>query len=324
MDKNLSFCDNAKTTLDRCYGIFVKKNPLKLFQLQVFVAVADYKSFSEAAQQMQLSQSAVSYAIASLEEELGVTLFSRGRYGAHLTPVGEQIIVRARRAIDLLDDIVKQANLAKGLQGGHVRISSFRSAATHILPDVIAEFCRRYPAIAVSISDYDDRPDVEEDLRKGRADLGITYLPTRSEFETWDLMQDEVVALFGPSFQAKGKQIDWDDLKAYPLIMAPDGDDCDAMVYNHCLKYGIELQATYQIRSDATIVNMVAKGLGMALSPHLAAEPIPADVQVYSLPVPLYRVICVAALTDALLTPAAYAFLDLLRSTSREKASQYV
>jgi DNA-binding transcriptional LysR family regulator len=301
-----------------------RKNPLKLFQLQVLIAVADCSSFSEAAQEMQLSQSAVSYAIATLEEELGVILFSRGRYGAKLTPVGEQIVARARKATELLDDIVKQANLAKGLQGGHVRISSFRSAATHILPDVIAEFCRRYPAIAVSIADYEDSPDVEEDLRKGRADLGVTYLPIDSEFEIWDLMQDEVVALFGSNFQSKKDRIDWDDLKAYPLIMAPDGDVCDAMIYNHCLRYGIELQPTYRIRSDSTVVNMVAKELGFALCPFLAAEPIPAGIQVYSLPVPLYRTICVAALTDALLTPAAYTFLDLLRSMSQEKASQYV
>jgi len=67
--------------------------------------------------------------------------------------------------------------------------------------------------------------------------------------------------------------------------MAPDGDGCDAMVYAHCLKYGIS--AIYQVRSDATIVNMVAQGLGAAISPQLAAEPIPA-VRV-QLPVPLFR-----------------------------------
>lgn len=298
---------------------YCRQNQLKLFQLQVLIAVADCGSFSEAAQELQMSQSAVSYAIASLEEDLGVILFSRGRYGAQLTSVGEQIVDRARQVTYLLDDIVKQANLARGLRGGHVRISSFRSAATHILPDVIAEFCSRYRAIAVSIADYDDRPDVEEDLRKGRADLGMTYLPTSSEFETWELMRDEIVALFPPSFKPKSDRLSWEDLKAYPLIMAPDGDGCDAMTYAHCSKYGMSLQATYQIRSDATIVNMVAKELGVALSPRLAAEPIPAGVQVYSLPIPLHRVICVAVLADALLTPAAYAFLDLLKSSSRGK-----
>lgn len=296
-----------------------RQSQIKLFQLKVLIAVADKGSFSEAAQQLQMSQSAVSYAIASLEEELGVMLFSRGRFGAQLTPVGEQIVNRARRIGDLIDDIVKQANLAKGLGGGHIRIASFRSAATHILPDAIAEFSRCYPAIAVSIADYDDRPHVEADLRQGRADIGISYLPTSSDFETWELMRDEMIALFPPDFKPKGSRLSWDDITAYALIMAPDGDDCDAMTYHHCEQYGITLRATYQIRSDSTILNMVAKGLGASICPRLSAEPIPVGVQVYSLPVPLYRIICVAVLADALLTPAAYAFLDLLKKISQQK-----
>ena len=103
----------------------------------------------------------------------------------------------------------------------------------------------------------------------------MTYLPTSDEFETWELMRDEFVVLFPPSFEPTSA-ISWEELTNYPLIMAPDGDSCDAMVYAHCLKYGITLQATYKIRSDATIVNMVAQGLGAAISPRLAAEPIPA------------------------------------------------
>jgi DNA-binding transcriptional LysR family regulator len=298
---------------------YERQSQLKLSQLQVLIAVAECGSFSEAALRLQMSQSAISYAIATLEEDLGVVLLSRGRYGAHLTPVGEQIVDRAHQITYLLDDIVKQANLTKGLGGGQLRISSFRSAATQILPEVIAEFCRRYQAIAISIAEYDDRPDVEDDLRKGRADIGITYLPTSNEFETWELMRDDFVALLPPGFEPTSTTLSWDELKIYPLIMAPDGDGCDAMVYAHCSKYGTTLQATYHVRSDATIVSMVAQGLGAAISPRLAAEPIPANVQVFGLPVPLFRVICVAVLRDALLTPAAFAFLDLLKNTIRGK-----
>ena len=294
------------------------QSQLKLSQLQVLIAVADCGSFSEAALRLQISQSAVSYAIATLEEDLGVVLFSRGRYGAHLTPVGEQIVERAHQIMYLMEDIVKQANLTKGLHGGQVRISSFRSAATHILPEVIAQFCRLYPAIAISIAEYDDRPSVEQDLRRGRADIGITYVPTSNEFETWELMRDEFVVLFPPNFKPTTK-LSWEDLTSHPLIMAPDGDGCDAMVYAHCSKYGTTLQATYKIRSDSTIVNMVAQGLGAAISPRLAAEPIPVGVQVYSLPVPLFRVISVAILADALLTPAVFALVDLLKNTLHGK-----
>ncbi|MEB3358407.1 MAG: LysR family transcriptional regulator [Synechococcales bacterium] len=286
----------------------------KLAHLQVLVAIADWGSFSEAAVRLQLSQSAVSYAIAALEGELGVVLLSRGRHGAHLTPVGEQIVDRARRITYLLNDMVKQVNLAKGLQGGYVRIASFRSAASHLLPEIIAEFCRRYPAIAVRIAEYDDCPEVEEDLRRGRVDLAITYMATDSDFETWDLIDDDFVVLFPPSFVPKGETIEWEDLTTYPLIMAPEGDLCDAIVYDHCIKYGITLTPKYHVRSDATIVNMVAKGLGATISPRLAAQPIPDGVWVYGLPVPLFRRIRVAILKEALLTPAGFAFLDLLKA----------
>jgi len=293
---------------------FDRHSQMKLSQLHVLIAVADFGSFSEAALQLQMSQSAVSYAIATLEEDLGVVLFCRGRYGAHLTPVGDQIVDRARQIMYLMQEIVKQANLSKWLNGGQVRISAFRSAATRILPEVIAQFCRCYPAIAISIDEHDDRPDVENDLRRGRADIGITYLPTCSDFETWDLLRDEFVVLFPQDFQLAAGHLTWQELAAYPLIMAPEGDGCDAMVYAHCAKYGIKLQPTYQVRSDATIVSMVAQGLGAAISPRLAAEPIPTNVQVHSLPVPLFRLICIAALTEALLPPAAFAFLDLLKT----------
>lgn len=291
-----------------------RQSQLKLSQLQVLIAVADCGSFSEAALRLQMSQSAISYAIATLETDLGIILFSRGRHGATLTPVGEEIVDRARQVMYLMQDITKQAELSRGLRGGHVRISSFRSPATHLLPEVIAEFCHRYPAIAISIADYDDRPDVEDDLRKGRADIGISYLPVGQEFEAWNLMQDEIVVLFPPKFEPmQSQQLSWEELTTCPLIMAPDGDSCDAMVYAHCSKYGVTLHPTYQIRSDATMVSMVSKGLGATITPRLAAEPIPAGVKVYSLPVPLFRVICAAVLSDALLTPAAFAFLDLLK-----------
>jgi DNA-binding transcriptional LysR family regulator len=295
--------------------VYDRTNSLKLSQLQILIAVTDYGSFSEAALQLQMSQSAVSYAIATLENDLGVLVFSRGRYGANLTPVGQQIVERARQILNLMEEIGRQADLAKGLKGGQVRISSFRSAATHILPEVIAEFYRRFPAIAISLAEYDDGVNVENDLREGRADLGLIcyHHLTSQEFEISELMRDEFVVLLPATFRLNAQQLTWQELTSYPLIMASDGDACNAMVYAHSAKFDITLQATYHVRSDATIVSMVAKGLGVAVTPRLAAEPIPPGVQVCSLPIPLFRTIGMAILQDALLTPATFAFLDLLK-----------
>jgi DNA-binding transcriptional LysR family regulator len=293
------------------------RQTIKLSQLQILIAVAEHGSFSEAALQLDMSQSAVSNAIATLETDLGIVLFSRGRYGAHLTPVGERIVSHARQMMQLREEILNEAYLVRSLQGGQVRVSAFRSVSTHVLPDVIAQFCHRFPDIPVKIIEHLDDHSIEEDLRRGRADIGFVERQMGSEFETWELLKDEFVVLFPPDFAPAHNTLHWDQLSLYPLIMSPDEDGYDEQVYRHCASFGKTLHAAYQVRTDSTIVSMVARGLGATIIPRLAAEPIPTEVKVYSLPVPLFRVIRIAVLANALQVPAVFAFLDLLKHSSR-------
>lgn len=286
---------------------------MKLSQLRILVAVADYENFTEAALHLDMSQSAVSHAIATLEDHLGVMLFSRGRHGARLTSVGEQIVEHAREIVHRVDGITKAAELSRGLAGGQVRIASFRSVATHLLPSVITEFHSRFPAISVSLSETDDYPHVDQALRDGRSDIGFTFMPASDDLEAWEVLQDEFVALFPLSFQLAGAQLTWEELAAQPLIMPPVEYMMMQRVYDHAQAFGYKLTVAYEVGTDATIVSLVAQGLGATILPRLAAEPIPATVQVYSLPVPLQRVIGVAVLAEALHPPAVYAFLDILR-----------
>ncbi|HEY9655238.1 MAG TPA: LysR family transcriptional regulator [Crinalium sp.] len=290
-----------------------RQGQIKLSQLRALIAVADRGNFGEAALQLGLSQSAVSHAIATLEAMLGVVLISRGRHGAYLTPVGDRVLTYACQMMQSLDGMLKEANLAKGLQGGQVRIASFRSVATHILPEAIAQFRQRFPDITVQLTDHEDLPEVEQTLREGRADIGFTYLPTSEDFEVWELLQDEFVALFPPTFKPKGARLSWDDLAHHPIIMPPETDATMLQFYEHCLAFHCTLNVAYRVNTDSTIVSMVARGLGAAVLPRLAAEPIPVGVQVLSLPVPIYRVIGIAVLADALQVPAVFAFLDILK-----------
>ncbi len=290
---------------------------LKISQLRALIGVADYGNFTEAALHLELSQSAISHAIASLEEELGVVLLSRGRYGAHPTPVGERVIDGARQVMYLLEGIVQEANREKGLQGGSVRIAAFRSVATHILPTAIAQFRASFPEIAVTILEHDDYEGVEQALREGRADIGFTVLPTSDEFETWKILRDEYVALLPPTPRLRKTQFTWEQLASYPLILPCPSDTCYVRVRNHLLTMGFPLKVAYEVNEDSTIVSMVVQGLGAAILPRLAAEPVPVGVQVYSLPVPLERPLGAAVLTNALQTPAVFAFLDALRNLDR-------
>ena len=296
------------------------RDAIKLSQLRALWAVAKCRNFSEAAMHLNVSQSAISHAIATLEDELGVVLLSRGRHGAHPTPVGDQILSDVRTVMDALDEIIRKANLAKGLDGGQVRIASFRSVATHVLPSVIAQFRQAFPAIAVGITEHQNLPSVHQALRQGMADIGFFYLPAPDDFETWELFRDDYIALLPPDAQVT-EPLTWEQLLSFPLIMAPTDDSCRMLLRKRIAQLGYPLNATYEVREDSTIVSMVEKGLGATIIARLAAEPLPPKVNAYALPSPVERIIGIGILADTLQPPAVFAFLDALRGTGQFSSS---
>lgn len=287
---------------------------MNLEHLRILLKVVEYGSFSTAALQLQVSQSAVSRAIAALEEELGVSLLTRGRFGAYPTLIGKQVLKHACTMLEAREQIDHEINLAKGLEGGRVRIASFRSAATHLLPPLIAQFCQRFPTIEVAITE-DDPTNVEHALREGRVDIGLVPLPRSCEdFDTWEIVRDEFVVLLPYSGKPIPQHLTWEELSAYSFILY-NYAECTSAVRNHWAQWGQSPKVAYEVKEDSTIVSMVAQGLGAAILPRLAALPIPDGVQVRSLPVPLDRVIGAAIVANILQPPAVFAFLDLLRGT---------
>ncbi|NJN12629.1 MAG: LysR family transcriptional regulator [Richelia sp. RM1_1_1] len=286
---------------------------MKLSQLRAVVAVADYGNFSEAALELQLTQPAVSHAIATLEADLGVPLFLRGRRGAVLTPAGEQILYYARQALQHIEMMQQEANRHKGLRGGHVRIACFRSVATHLLPKAISQFHEQFPQVSVTIVERPHYLDIENCLREGLADIGITYLPTKDEFEAWKILDDEYIVLFPPNAKAKiNSRLTWEDLAKCQQVMVPPLP-CGAILHEHLKLVASSLNIVSDIQEDSTVVSMVNQGLATAILPRLAALPIPQNVRVYSLPTPFVRVIGIAILSNTLHVPAVLTFLEMLQ-----------
>lgn len=287
---------------------------VKLSQLRALVAVATERNFSTAALHLELSQSTISHAIASLEAELGVQLVKRGRQGALLTPVGERVVAHAQKILQHLEQIAQEANRDRGLQGGVVRVAAFRSVATHILPGAIARLRGLYTQIQVQITEFDEGHDVEKALLSHQADISVAELPFGEEFDTWPLCQDEYIVLFSRQHAPYHEQLTWEELAQYPLIV-PSVNICANRIL-HCLKKSaVPVNIAYEIREDSTTIGMVLQGLGAAILPRMAAEPIPEQIQVCQLPCALYRTLGAAMLRRELHPPAVYAFLDALRQT---------
>ena len=293
------------------------QHQVKLTQLEILVTVAKTGSFSEAALALGISQSAVSHAISTLEETLGVVIFSRGRHGATLTPVGDRMLDHAVNILDSTDAILREAAIAKGVERGKVRVATFRSVATHILPHSIKQLHQRFPGIVINLTEHDDDQQAQQALKEGHADIGIVTLPAAAGLQTWELLQDEYVVLLPPETQLGSESLTWEVLAQQPLIMPPVDFVMMRPVYEHINGLGYWLNVVNEIETDAATVSLVAQGLGGTILPRLAAEPIPEAVQVYSLPTPLKRVIGVAVWANALQTPAVYALLDILRSQYR-------
>ena len=286
---------------------------IKLSQLRAFVAVAECGNFGEAAWQLGLTQPTISHAIATLEELLGVVLFVRGRHGAELTPVGEKILVHLREILQLLDLVVQEADLHKGLQGGKVRIATFRSAAAYLLPPIVMRFRENFPAVEVKITEYYDYTLVEQSLREGKADLGFTFLPTSEHLKTVEVLRDEYIVLIPPNSDWRGKKSSWKQLTSMSLITFSSDNSCFLDLHNFFLQAGYTLNPRYQFRESSTILNMVAQGLGTAIVPQLSAPSIPEGVRVCQLPTRLERIIGVATVANSLQPPPVFAFLDLIK-----------
>jgi len=290
---------------------------MNIFQLEVLSAVVEHGTFSDAAVALEVSQSAVSRAIASLESELGVPILIRGRLGAKLTPLGSRIIPHAQHMLDLRELIDYEVNLDKGLYNSRLRIASFRSAATHLLPANIARFRNRFPNVEVVLVESEPA-GVEQSLRSGQTDIGLIPLPRSEEFKTLEIARDEYVVLLPKTETPPPKHITWEALSAYSFILF-NYAECTSAVRDHWEKWGQSLAVGYVIKEDSTIVSMVAQGLGAAVLPRLAALPIPEDVYVRSLPIRLDRSIGAATLAKTPPAPAVKMFLDILRQSNSDR-----
>lgn len=168
---------------------------LDIYELQIFLAAAETGSFSEAGRRLQLSQPAVSMQIRSLEQRLGVELFSRAGRHIRLTEVGEALIPMARDLINLSIQVEETIASLQGEVTGLLKLACSTTAGKYVLPRLIAGFIDRYPQVQVAC-DVGSRGMALDRLMDGSAHLAVTSLrePSR-ELEYRPFVLDPVVLI---------------------------------------------------------------------------------------------------------------------------------
>ena len=251
---------------------------LDVRRLRVLREVALRGSFSAAAEALTYSQSAVSQQIAALEREAGTRLVERNGRGIRLTDAGRALVRRADAILVELAAADAELQAIAGLRAGRVRVSTFASAATALLPAAVTAFRAAHPAVQVELSLVEATEEAIGGLRTGRADLVLVARPAGQplpdQVEAHVLFQDPMLAVLpGGHRLARRRTLRLDDLAGEPWVLG-GGPGCSdrATIRRAGHAAGFEPRVTVDFPTDDynATQGMVAAGAGVTLLPRLA------------------------------------------------------
>jgi LysR family hydrogen peroxide-inducible transcriptional activator len=233
--------------------------------------------------------------VKNLEEELGVTLFERGKRGVFLTEAGDQIVAQARRALEEAERVRTVARQGRDPLKGVLRLGIIHTVAPYLLPDLVAALRHAAPGMPLDVEE-NTTANLDRMLKAGELDAVILALPYEGPgIETVPLYEEKFsVAAPARHALARSKAIAVEDLDAGELLLLPVGHCFRDQVLDACHEFSRPPEAGRQGNSLETLRSMVASGLGVTVLPATAltarhANPLVKAVE-FSAPCPVRRV----------------------------------
>lgn len=238
-----------------------------LLQLKSFLAVVDQGGFTAAAQRLNLTQPAVSRAVASLEKELGLPLLRRRRNGVSLTSAGDRAATHARDAVHHMELMRTEVAAMAGQLTGTLRVASLPFATGTMLAPRLRAFSDEFPGVTVHLMEGSE-PEIRSWLERGAADAGVVSLPA-SGLQVADLGVDEMVAVLPAGHRlASRNAVTFAELAAEPFIRSTGG--CAAVFDPVAAEAGVELGADFEAHEMTAVIDLVRAGLGVSILPSLS------------------------------------------------------
>jgi DNA-binding transcriptional LysR family regulator len=234
--------------------------------LALFHAVAQAGGISRGAAAARVSQPAVSKQIAELEGALGVRLLERLPRGCRLTEAGKILADHAHRWLSLEQDAVRAIEEYRGLKCGRLAVGASLTIGGYLLPEVLAEFHRRFPDIELQL-EIANTQRIQRALLEGSIELGLTEGPLESEdLESTVFFQDELVAIAptGHPLLKKGR-VPIREICREPFILREEGSGTRAVVERALRRNGLKIKPLLSLASPEAIKNAVAAGMGIAI-----------------------------------------------------------
>jgi DNA-binding transcriptional LysR family regulator len=251
---------------------------VQLRQLTYFVAVAEVRHFTQAAEALGVAQPSLSKQIKALETELGASLFSRARGNIALTPAGEILLPLAKRILADVDTARLEVQELTGLRRGRVRLGATPSLFAGLLADVLRRFHDDHPGIRLLVEEGGSH-DLVRDVTRGSLDLALVILPLSEDapLVTRPILRENLVVA-APSHPARmpgrpaaprRSSLRVEDLRDQPLVMFRPGYDLREATISACRHAGFEPRFAVEGGEMDAVLRFVEAGLGLAVVPSM-------------------------------------------------------
>ncbi|PXX74253.1 DNA-binding transcriptional regulator, LysR family [Pseudomonas sp. LAMO17WK12:I10] len=286
---------------------------MNLMHWRMLVAVADTGNITRAAERVGMTQSGASQALALLEDNLGVQLFTRENRQTLPTAIGEQVVEQARLMLAALQNIRDTADACRDIQRGTIRLASFPMVLATFLPPLLRRFKQLYPGIQVVALEVSD-DEVEALLEARLIDVGVLLNPA-PERRVGLLGRDAWVAVLPAGHtlarRAQEQGVTLQELVSQPFVLATGG--CSVNARSLAVDVGLELaDVRVEVREWSSAFTLVREQVGVTLVPQMTLPEQRQGLCVLPLSVPIQRTFALVLAEGSEPSPALRALLDML------------
>jgi len=245
---------------------------LTLRQLQCFSAVAKHLSYTRAAEELHLTQPAVSMQIRQLEQQAGMAVTEQFGRQVHLTEAGKEIYRYARSILQQVDEMDDVLNKLKGLAGGHLQIATI-SSANYFAPRLLGTFHQRFPDVTVSM-EVTNQTAVLRQVVGNEVDMAIMGQPPDDpQIEATPFMDNPLIIVAPPDHRlAKRKRMSLKELEKETFLTREPGSGTRGVMHRFFRHHKLKLTTGMEMGSLSGIKQGVQAELGLGLLPRGAVE----------------------------------------------------
>lgn len=244
---------------------------MDLPQLEMFLAVAEDRSFTRAGERLHVSQSAVSRQIGLLERELGGRLFHRDGRRISLTDAGELLAKTAATLSRQIQDVAGQISEVHELRRGRLRLAGGMSVCMYILPRLLKRYRSLHPELDLRVTSGTSETILRK-LRSREVDLALLTLPVlEKDLEVVPVLREEMVVVTAPRHPlARRGVVDPRELGRYPLILYEAGSRTREAIESFLREENVSFDVAMETENAEIIKAMVSNGIGITVLSHAA------------------------------------------------------